>query len=61
MDSINKYIMKTINNKYFKMNNLKLNIPIIKIIIDEINKNYNKLFNYHNRKYSLEELLKWAM
>ena len=32
----------------------------IKNIIDEINKNYNKLFNHHNRKYSLEELLKWT-
>ena len=30
----------------------------IKIIMDEINNNYNKLFNHYNRKYKLDELLK---
>ena len=30
----------------------------IKIIIDEINSNYYKLFNHYNQKYKLEELLK---
>ena len=28
----------------------------IKIIIDEINSNYYKLFNHYNQKYKLEEL-----
>ena len=30
----------------------------IKIIIDEINSIYYKLFNHYNQKYKLEELLK---
>ena len=33
-------------------------IKTIKIIIDEINLNYYKLFNHYNQKYKLEELLK---
>ena len=36
-------------------------MPVIKILIDEIKNEHNKLFNHCNQKFKLEELLECVM